>query len=141
MTDQPPVTRCPICQQESCDCSPEAVREATERLEAGAEPLQIASNPTQQAAKGREQKRRADEANSDLNWLMRHPQGRRIMWRLLERCSIFENAYVRGQGRNEAMAFHLGEANVGLVYFREVMVREPDAYNLMVKENSGRLAV
>lgn len=133
---------CPACGGDvlECDCTPEAQTEAARRAEAGQDALVDASNPAQTARMAKNVRRMEQEQRDDHAWLMRHPQGRRIMWRLLERCSIFENSYVRGKGRSEAICFHLGESNIGLVYFREAMVQTPEEYNLMVKENSGRLA-
>jgi len=131
---------CPACKQPECECSEELVREALRRAEAGLDEVVIASDTVQQARRKKAGEKAERQRKDDINWLMRHPQGRRIMWELLERCSIFQNAAVRGRFENSATMFHLGESNIGLVYFREVMVMEPDGYNLMVKENSGRLS-
>ena len=131
--------RCPICQLEHCDCPEDSVREAQARIDAGGEPLVDASNPAQVAARARDKRKVENSTKDDMNWLMRHPQGRRIMWGLLERCSIFQNAYQRGGGDTNAVMFNCGEANVGLGYLKDVISQEPDGYNLMVKENSGRM--
>lgn len=137
---EPNVTRCPVCQLEACDCPEDVVREAQARIDAGAEPLVDASNATQVAQRSRDKKRAGDEARADLAWLMRHPQGRRIMWALLEKAGIFRNAFVASEGVTNQMCFNLGANNMGLEYFVTVMKQEPDGYNLMVKENSGRLS-
>lgn len=131
--------RCPICQRPECDCSEDAVAEALSRIESGGETLVDASNPTQVAQRSRDKKKAERDAASDINWLMRHPQGRRVMWGLLERAGIFRNAFVLAEGATNQTNFHLGAQNLGLEYFVMVMKQEPDGYNLMVKENSGRM--
>lgn len=139
MSSEAAPVRCPVCQQEDCDCPDDVVQEARARIEAGAEPLVDASNPSQVAARARTAKRTGDEAANDLSWLMRHPQGRRVMWRLLDKAGIFRNAFVVAEGQTNQTNFHLGAQNLGLDYFVTVMRQEPDGYNLMVKENSANL--
>lgn len=128
---------CPQCRQEECDCSPEVQAAATQRAERGQEPLVIASDVVQQARRKKNSDKAEQLVRDDLNWLLRHPQGRRFMWRLLDQCGIFNNAAVRcGFDTNQTM-FNAGEQNIGLAYFSETMRQEPDGYNLMVKENSA----
>lgn len=140
MSEQGEIAVCPACKQQDCDCSVEVQDEAARRAEAGQDEVVIASDTMQQARRKKALDKLVKQDREDLAWLMRHPQGRRVMWKLLERCSIFQNAAVRGSFDPNATMFNLGESNIGLVYFREVMVMEPDGYNLMVKENSGRLS-
>jgi hypothetical protein len=140
-TDRPAEWKCPVCQRgpDACDCSDDVITEAQARLDAGADPVVDASNPAQVAQRVKAQKRGETQDRDDLNWVMRHEQGRRIMWRLLEACSVFGNSFVRAQGDPHLTAFNCGEQNIGLSYLSRVVAQEPDGYNLMVKENSGRL--
>lgn len=139
MTDAP-VPSCAVCGRTDCDCDPDVVAEAVARAEAGQEPLVIASDPAQAARRKRDQKAADKQESADLNWLMRHPQGRRIMWQLLETCGVYRNpAFEGGFSTNETF-FKAGQQNIGQFYLQRTVSKEPDGYNLMVKENSGRLS-
>jgi hypothetical protein len=132
---------CPLCKQgaDLCVCSEEAIVAASARATAGEDELVDASNPAQVADRGKRAKRIEQQGRDDLNWLMRHQQGRRIMWGLLESCGVFANAAVMGAFESNKTMFKAGEQNVGLFYTAKVISQEPEGYNLMVKENSGRL--
>lgn len=128
---------CPQCQQQDCDCSPEIVSEAERRQTAGEPPLVIASDAAQVSKRAKTKERGEKQDARDLNWLMRHEQGRRIMWDLLENSGLYRNpAFDAGFEPNRTM-FNAGQMNLGQFYLQRVTELEPDGYNLMVKENSG----
>ncbi len=120
-----------------CECSGEMLLEAAARLEKNQPEIVRADDPGQQRQRAKAVDRAQKQASDDLNWLMRHPQGRRFMWRLLSTCGLYRNAFASGNGQTNAVMFALGETNIGQVYLNQVVASEPDAYSLMVKENSG----
>lgn len=128
---------CPHCQQTECDCSQEVQAEALARAEQGRDALVIASDAVQQARRAKAQRKSNTEWANDLNWLMRHPQGRRVMWRVLSECGVYANAAVTAAFDTNTTFFKAGQQNIGLVYLNEIVTREPDAYALMVRENSA----
>lgn len=129
---------CPQCGQEDCDCSPEIQGEALRRKAAGEPALVIASDATQVGKRAKAVERETRKTGDDLNWLMRHEQGRRFMWRLLSEAGIFRNAAVDAGFSTNGAFFKAGQQNVGLKFLSELMADEAPAYGLMVKENSGR---
>lgn len=129
---------CPQCGLADCDCSPEIMLEAERRRAAGEPPLVIASDAAQVGKRVKAVQREERKGADDMNWLMRHPQGRRMMWGLLEDCGIYHNpAFAAGFDTNQTM-FKAGQQNIGQYYLKQIVGGEPDAYLLMVKENSGR---
>ncbi len=120
-----------------CECSEEMLLEAASRLEKNQPEIVRADDAGQQARRSKAADRAEKQSSDDLNWLMRHPQGRRFMWRLLGVCGVYRSAYVAGAGETNAVFFALGETNVGLNYLNQVVASEPDNYALMVRENSG----
>lgn len=52
-----------------------------------------------------------DQSVSDLEAVLRMPQGRRVLLRLLERCGLYRTAYT---GETQATNLRLGEQNIGL---------------------------
>lgn len=67
----------------------------------------------------------------DFKWLMGNKQGRRIVWRLLEKAGVFRSSF-----RSDAlsMAFSEGMRNTGLILMTEIGELCPEKYNIMVKE-------
>ena len=129
---------CAHCQQEECDCPPEIVAEAERRAAAGEPPLVLASDAGQVATRSKAVERAERQDVADLNWLMRHPQGRRNKWGLLETCGIFRNPAVEGAFETNQTMFKAGQQNIGQYHLQRVVSLEPEGYALMVKENSGR---
>jgi erythromycin esterase-like protein len=73
----------------------------------------------------------------DLRWLVEHPQGRRIVWALLDETRVLQSPF---HTSGSVMAFKAGEQNVGLRLFARLMEHAPDAYVLMLKEAAERAA-
>jgi hypothetical protein len=72
-----------------------------------------------------------DTEESDLKWLMRQRQGRRIVWRLLERAGVFRLSF---NTNAMAMAFAEGNRNEGLRLLNQIQTICPELYTTMVKE-------
>ena len=78
-------------------------------------------------------KRRAREEVEDMRWLLSGQRGRRIVYRQLEAAGVFRLSF---NTNAMAMSFAEGQRNTGLQLLAQVMAVRPDAYALMVKENT-----
>jgi hypothetical protein len=70
----------------------------------------------------------------DIKWLMGEKRGRRLMWRLFSRAGIYRSSFSTNA---ILMAGSEGERSVGLDFLADVHLVDPDAHNLMTKENSN----
>jgi hypothetical protein len=73
------------------------------------------------------------EAN-DWKWLMSSKQGRRCVWRLLEKAGVYRTSFT---GNSETF-FREGMRNMGLFVVDAVHTHAPDAYALMVAESKAK---
>jgi hypothetical protein len=76
--------------------------------------------------------RRQIEAN-DIKWLMSSKQGRRIVWRLLDKAGVFRTSFT---GNSETF-FKEGMRNMGLFLVAEIMAHSPEAFALMLNESKA----
>ena len=67
----------------------------------------------------------------DLQHVMGTPQGRRFVWRLLDRCHIYTSSFT---GNSETY-FREGERNIGLMLFADINTSCPGLYATMQKEH------
>lgn len=72
-----------------------------------------------------------DTEESDFKWLMGRKQGRRIVWRLLEKAGVFRTSF---NTNSMAMAFAEGSKNEGLRILALIHTLCPELYPTMVKE-------
>ncbi|WP_051919483.1 Bbp19 family protein [Basilea psittacipulmonis] len=68
----------------------------------------------------------------DIEWLMSHLQGRRIVWRLLERMGVFRLSFNENPLH---MSFLEGQRNEGLRLLNLVMEHCQESYFAMTREN------
>lgn len=66
----------------------------------------------------------------DFKWLMGNKQGRRFVWRLLEKAGVFRTTF----RLNNEMAFLEGMRNMGLILMADISEICPEKYHIMVKE-------
>lgn len=71
----------------------------------------------------------------DLKWLMAHPQGRRIVSRLLEEAGVNRTTFNHS---GSVMAFNEGKRHVGLFLTAEVLEASPEGYFKLLKEYQGK---
>lgn len=71
----------------------------------------------------------------DLRWLMAHAQGRRVVWRLLERAGLYRTSFNHS---GSLMAFNEGKRDMGLFVLAEISEAAPEGYVKLLKENSGK---
>ena len=63
---------------------------------------------------------------SDLQTVLKTPQGRRVLWRLLQACRVRQHSFVPGDSM--ATAFHCGQQSIGLFLLAEIEDASPAAY-------------
>lgn len=78
--------------------------------------------------------RREREVN-DLKWLMAHPQGRRIVARLLDQAGVSRTSFNHS---GSVMAFNEGRRDMGLFIQAEVLEAAPEGYFKLLKEYQGK---
>ena len=69
---------------------------------------------------------------SDIKWLMAGKQGRRIVWRMLERSGVYRSTF---NSDSMLMAFAEGNRNSGLMLMTQVTTLCPDEYAEMLRES------
>ena len=74
--------------------------------------------------------RETEEA--DIKWLMAGKQGRRIVWRMLERSGVYRSTF---NSDSMLMAFAEGNRNSGLMLMTQVTTLCPDEYAEMLRES------
>lgn len=79
-------------------------------------------------AVARERRRKELE---DLRWLLGHPQGRRIISRLLDEAGVFRSSFNHS---GSIMAFGEGKRHMGLFITSELLEASADGYMKVLKE-------
>lgn len=67
----------------------------------------------------------------DIQWLMSHTAGRRVMWRLLETTGVYRLSFT---GDYATTSFKEGARNIGLGLLAKLHMYCPNLYNKMVEE-------
>ena len=94
------------------------------------DPTDLKAQERDAEAQGLEQGVRRKQEIEDLKWLMAHKQGRRYVWRLMEKAGVYRTSFT---GNSETF-FREGMRNLGLFVLSEVMEVTPDQFALMLKE-------
>lgn len=71
----------------------------------------------------------------DLKWLMANAQGRRIVWRLLERAGVYRSSFNHS---GSVMAHNEGRRDMGLFLLAEVTEASPSGLLKLITENQGQ---
>ncbi len=79
-------------------------------------------------AHARERRRKELE---DLRWWLGHPQGRRIVGRLLDEAGVFRSSFNHS---GSVMAFNEGRRHLGLFLTGELMEASSEGYMKVLKE-------
>ena len=66
---------------------------------------------------------------TDLQTVLKTPQGRRVLWRLLQACRVRQHSFVPGD--STATAFHCGQQSIGLFLLSEIEDAAPTVYQQM----------
>jgi len=73
--------------------------------------------------------------DEDLRWLMKCRQGRRVVWRQLDRAGVFRSVFNTNAMQ---MAFTEGNRNGGLQLLAQINAVCPEFYQTMVSEANDR---
>lgn len=65
----------------------------------------------------------------DLQHVLKTPQGRRVLWNLLQAAQVRHHGFVPGDSL--ATAFHCGQRSIGLYLLDELEQAQPGAYQQM----------
>jgi hypothetical protein len=67
----------------------------------------------------------------DIETQMETSQGRRLIWRILEKCNVFATTWA---AEANLMSFREGGRNIGLMLLQDVMEAAPKKYMVMMLE-------
>ena len=76
-----------------------------------------------------------DQEVEDFKWLVAHAQGRRLLWRLLERSGVYQTSY---NGSANDTLFREGMRNLGLEVLSELHEISPQTYSKMLTEHARK---
>lgn len=86
------------------------------------------------AQQDRDARRKREGELADLRAALADPVASRVLWRVLERCHVYQTSFT-GHGSRDS--FLEGERNIGLWLISEMNEADPTGYaNLIAKEKS-----
>lgn len=97
----------------------------------GLDPLDLRTQEEMAEDEAKKQEFELRKEKGDIQWLMSHIAGRRIMWRLLETAGVYRLSFT---GDHATTSFKEGARNMGLGLLAKLHMYCPDSYNKMVKE-------
>jgi hypothetical protein len=106
-----------------------------EQETAGVDPTDLFAAQEADAHKAETDRRERELEVEDLKWLMGHRQGRRIVWRKLQQCGVFQSSF---SVNPIEMAFREGVRNAGLRLIADINEHCANRYNEMLKENKSQ---
>lgn len=99
------------------------------------DPTDIRSQERAKSEQDQRDKLAKDTEESDLKWLMKGKQGRRIVWRLLEQAGVFRSSFNTNAMQ---MAFAEGNRNSGNRLLALIHTTCPELYPVMLNEATER---
>lgn len=91
------------------------------------------ANDPAAVAEAKKQAQYARDAQlDDIRAVLALPEGRRLVWRLLEHCKVFESTFT---SNGSQFAFNEGARNVGLFMLAEVTAADAQVFVTMLKES------
>ena len=73
--------------------------------------------------------------SNDIKWLMGNRQGRRIVWRQLDRAGVYRTSF---GGNADTTNFNEGQRNMGLMLIADIHAHAPEAYTQMLAESRAK---
>lgn len=73
----------------------------------------------------------------DLQTVLKLPQGRRVLWQLLQAAQVRQHGFVPGDAL--ATSFHCGQRSIGLFLLEEIEQALPGAYQQMRSEYQAEI--
>lgn len=83
-------------------------------------------------------KKRRDREISDLNFVLNSPEGRRVVWRILDKAKTFSSPFSFSNGERNWTDFYCGMQDVGMWLWRETEFARPDALSVIRREQQSR---
>tara|TARA_R110000803_G_scaffold121808_1_gene189897 strand:+ start:606 stop:941 length:336 start_codon:yes stop_codon:yes gene_type:complete len=71
------------------------------------------------------------QAEEDMKQMLSEAYGRRLLWRMLEKCGIYKTSFTG----NSTTFFNEGRRAVGLDLLEDIIKVSPSSYTLMQSEN------
>lgn len=68
----------------------------------------------------------------DLQTVLKTPQGRRVLWQILQAAQVRQHGFIPGDAL--ATAFHCGQRSIGLFLLDEIEQAQPGVYQQMRSE-------
>jgi len=93
-----------------------------------------AADPEQVKEADSKAKRGRERELDDVHFILRHPEGRRFVWRYLEECGVYKTSFTES---NKHTFFLEGIRNVGLKLLTDINEASPESLLLMMKEAKG----
>lgn len=87
----------------------------------------------QEAADAQAEARRVQV--EDIRWMLKHKEGRRVMWRLLSEAGIYRTSF---NNSGSVTAFNEGKRHIGLVLVNEINEVAPEQFLAMLKEHAEK---
>lgn len=78
-----------------------------------------------------------DRNISDLQSVLKMPQGRRVLWRILQAAQVQQHGFVPGDAY--ATAFHCGQRSIGLFLLDEIEQARAGSYVQMRSEYQAQV--
>lgn len=94
------------------------------------DPIDLAAQSERDEKRKRIERLVRGQQETDFKWLMDSVQGRRFVWRLLDKAGVFRSTY----RHDNEMVLLEGMRNMGLLLIDEINSLCPEKYQLMVKE-------
>lgn len=76
--------------------------------------------------------RRRDREITDLKVVLKIPEGRRTVYKILCECGVFKASFTQN---SNTTAFNEGRRDIGLSLLAELDLAEPNVYSQMLKEH------
>jgi hypothetical protein len=84
----------------------------------------------------KEYHKRKDRELNDLQKVLKVPEGRRFVYKMLSECGVFKASFSLNSMQT---AFQEGKRDIGLALLRDLDEAEPQAYSQMLREHFSEL--
>lgn len=98
------------------------------------DPLDIETQQLDKLVAERREKHYAAIEAADFAWLMQHPQGRRFVWRLMERAGLYRTTFTG----DSTTFYREGIRSFGILLMQLINDHCPDQYMPMVNDGKSR---
>jgi hypothetical protein len=84
----------------------------------------------------KEFQRRREREIDDLQKVLKSPEGRRVIYKILSECGVFKASFSLN---SMSTAFNEGKRDIGIMLLKDLDEAEPNAYSQMLKEHFSEL--